>query len=86
MGLFDKDETSPKSGDNKPTEQSYILRLARIDEEKKALVEDIKDLYLEAESHGIDKKALRRAYSLSKIEKDERQKLGEMAFRLKLFE
>lgn len=44
--------------------RQYSERIARLNEEKKGLSDDIRDVYLEAHSQGIDKKALREVVRL----------------------
>lgn len=49
-----------------------IERIERLEEEKKAFSDDIKDVYTEAKSAGFDTKAMKRVISLRKKEKAER--------------
>lgn len=49
-----------------------IERIERLEEEKKAFSDDIKDVYIEAKSAGFDTKAMKRVISLRKKEKAER--------------
>lgn len=48
--------------------RSIIERIERLEEEKKALASDIKDIFAEAKSAGFDIKALRTLISLRKKE------------------
>ena len=52
-----------------------IERIERLEEEKKAISEDIKDVYSEAASTGYDKKILRQVIKLRKMRADERQEM-----------
>ena len=52
-----------------------IERIERLEEEKKGISEDIKDVYSEAGSVGYDKKILRQVIKLRKMRKDERQEM-----------
>ena len=52
-----------------------IERIERLEEEKKAISEDIKDVYSEATSTGYDKKILRQVIKLRKMRADERQEM-----------
>jgi uncharacterized protein (UPF0335 family) len=52
--------------------RSIIERVERLEEEKKALSADIKDIFSEAKAVGFDVKALRRIISLRKKDKNER--------------
>jgi uncharacterized protein (UPF0335 family) len=40
--------------------KSYIERIERLTEEKRAIAEDIKEIYVEAKSNGFDTKTIRR--------------------------
>jgi uncharacterized protein (UPF0335 family) len=46
--------------------KSFIERIERLEEEKKALAEDIKDVYAEAKGTGFDTKIIRKVISLRK--------------------
>lgn len=52
-----------------------IERIERLEEEKKAISDDIKDVYSEAGSTGYDKKILRQVIKLRKMRADERQEM-----------
>lgn len=51
----------------------FIERLERLGEEKKALGDDIRDVYAEAKATGFDAKAMRRVMRLRKLEPHQRQ-------------
>ena len=53
--------------------KSIIERIERLEEEKKALSEDIRDVYGEAKANGFDAKILRKVVALRKQELSERQ-------------
>lgn len=53
--------------------KSFVERIERLEEEKKALTDDIKDVYGEAKANGFDTAILRRVVSLRKQDADERQ-------------
>lgn len=53
--------------------KSIIERIERLETEKKAIADDIKDVYAEAKANGFDAKTLRKVVSLRKIETSERQ-------------
>ncbi|PCH45563.1 MAG: DUF2312 domain-containing protein [Hyphomicrobiales bacterium] len=53
--------------------RTIIERIERLEEEKKAIADDIKDVYAEAKANGFDAKILRKVVSLRKIEATERQ-------------
>jgi uncharacterized protein (UPF0335 family) len=52
--------------------KAYVERIEHLEEEKKAIADDIKDVYAEAKGNGYDVKALRKIISLRKQDKDER--------------
>lgn len=52
--------------------KSIIERIERLEEEKKALGDDIKDVYGEAKANGFDTKILRQVVALRKQDADER--------------
>ncbi len=53
--------------------KSFIERIERLEEEKKATAEDIKDVYSEAKGTGFDTKIIRKVISLRKKDAAERQ-------------
>lgn len=52
--------------------KSIIARIERLEEEKKALADDIKEVYAEAKANGYDTKVLRKVVSLRKQDRNER--------------
>ena len=52
--------------------KSIIERVERLEEDKKAISDDIKDVYSEAKGNGFDVKALRRIVALRKQDPDKR--------------
>ena len=53
--------------------KSVIERIERLEEEKKAIADDIRDVYAEAKANGFDTKILRQVVSLRKKDLTERQ-------------
>ena len=53
--------------------KSFIERIERLEEEKAALMADIKEVYAEAKGNGFDTKILRKIVSLRKMEENDRQ-------------
>lgn len=51
----------------------FIERIERLEEEKKGIQDDIKDVYLESKSQGYDPKTMRQVVRLRKMEKAARQ-------------
>ncbi|EHK78046.1 hypothetical protein SM0020_10220 [Sinorhizobium meliloti CCNWSX0020] len=52
--------------------RAFIERIERLEEEKKSIADDIKDVYGEAKSMGFDTKILRKVISIRKQDADER--------------
>ena len=53
--------------------RSLVERIERLEEEKKALADDIKDIYTEAKSAGYDPKALRQVIRERRMNAADRQ-------------
>jgi len=53
--------------------KAFIERVERLEEEKKAIADDIRDVYAEAKGSGFDVKALRAIVRLRKQDPDERK-------------
>ena len=53
--------------------KAFVERVERLEEEKRALSDDIRDVYAEAKGNGFDVKALRTIVRLRKMEMSERQ-------------
>ena len=53
--------------------KAIVERVERLEEEKKAIADDIRDVYAEAKGNGFDVKALRSIVSLRKQDTDERR-------------
>jgi uncharacterized protein (UPF0335 family) len=53
--------------------KAYVERIERLEEEKKATSDDIRDVYAEAKGTGYDVKALRTIVGLRKQDTDERR-------------
>ena len=52
--------------------KAFIERIEKLEEEKRAIADDIKDVYAEAKGNGYDTKALRKIIRLRKQDKNER--------------
>lgn len=50
-----------------------VAKIERLEEEKKEIAEQIKEVYGEAKAMGYDTKALRKVVSLRKIDRKERE-------------
>ena len=53
--------------------RAFVERLEKLDEEKRAIADDIKEVYAEAKGTGFDVKALRRIISMRRQDKDKRR-------------
>ena len=53
--------------------RSIVERIERLEEEKKAIADDIRDVFAEAKANGFDVKTLRTVVRMRKIEAAERQ-------------
>lgn len=53
--------------------KAIVERIERLEEEKKTIADDIRDVYAEAKGNGFDVKALRTVVRLRKQDKNERQ-------------
>jgi uncharacterized protein (UPF0335 family) len=62
-----------KSGFAKEHLRSFVERIERLEEEKKALADDIKEVYSEAKGTGFDTKVMRQVLRLRKMESADRQ-------------
>ncbi len=53
--------------------RTIVERIERLEEEKKAIADDIKDVFAEAKANGFDVKTLRTVVRMRKIEATERE-------------
>ncbi|MCB1782928.1 MAG: DUF2312 domain-containing protein [Alphaproteobacteria bacterium] len=58
--------------------KSFIERIERLEEEKAALMEDIKEVYAEAKGVGFDTKTMRKIISLRKMDVEKRREADEL--------
>ena len=56
-----------KSGFAKEHLRSFVERIERLEEEKKALADDIREVYSEAKGTGFDTKVMRQVVRLRKM-------------------
>jgi uncharacterized protein (UPF0335 family) len=66
------------NGDADDRLRLLIERIERLEEEKKAIGDDIKDVYLEARSVGYDAKIMRQIVRLRKMKPDDRREMEEI--------
>jgi len=53
--------------------KAFVERVERLEEEKKAIADDIRDVYAEAKANGFDVKALRAVVRMRKQDVNERK-------------
>ncbi|BDA83503.1 UPF0335 protein [Aureimonas sp. SA4125] len=68
-------EAQPAADTNVAADElrAFIERIERLEEEKKTISDDVKDVYGEAKSRGYDTKVLRKIVSIRKQDQNERQ-------------
>ena len=67
-----KEDEAPATRFAKDQLKAIIERIERLEEEKKAISDDIKDVYAEAKGNGYDVKALRTIIRMRKEDPNER--------------
>jgi uncharacterized protein (UPF0335 family) len=68
-----KQEDEPSTSFAKDHLKAFVERVERLEEEKKTISDDIRDVYAEAKATGFDVKALRTIVKLRKQDIDERK-------------
>lgn len=63
------------NGDAQGRLKTIIERIERLEEDKAAVSEDLKEVYLEAKGEGFDTKVLRKAVALRKMDRAARQEM-----------
>ena len=58
--------------------KSFIERIERLEEDKKAIADDIKDVYAEAKGTGFDVKVIRKIVQIRKQDADKRREEDEI--------
>ena len=74
----DEDDTREVGGVAGKRLKAFIDRIERLEEEKAALADDIKDVYAEAKGTGFDVKTLRQIVRLRKVEIEKRREADEL--------
>ena len=67
------DESDAIGGVARDHLKAFVSRIERLEEDKKAVMDDMKEVYAEAKSMGFDTKILRQVIRLRKIDRNERQ-------------
>ena len=68
-----KEEEQPAHRFAKDQLKAFVERVERLEEEKKTIADDIRDVYAEAKGNGFDIKALRTIVRMRKEDADERR-------------
>lgn len=70
----------PEASGNFSADQlkSFIKRIEKLEEDKAAVANDIKDVYAEAKGTGFDPKIMRKVISLRKMEDQQRIEMNEL--------
>lgn len=58
--------------------KSFVERIERLEEDKQAISDDIKDVYAEAKANGFDVKILRQVIKIRKQDRNERLEMEAM--------
>lgn len=58
--------------------RAIVERIERLEEDKKAISDDIKEIYAEAKGNGFDTKVLRQVVRLRKQDSNERKEMEEL--------
>ena len=69
----EKQDDAPAHRFAKDHLKAFVERVERLEEEKKTISHDIRDVFLEAKAQGFDVKALRAIVKLRKQDVDERK-------------
>ncbi|MFA5592639.1 MAG: DUF2312 domain-containing protein [Micavibrio sp.] len=74
----DNDNTQDTGGVSGQRLKAFIERIERLEEEKAALAEDIKDIFAESKAVGFDTKTMRKVIRLRKMDREKRQEEEEL--------
>lgn len=67
------DKEQPATRFAKDHLKAFVERIERLEEEKKTIADDIREVYAEAKANGFDVKALRTVVRMRKEDADERK-------------
>ena len=73
-----QDQEASASGVSGERLRSFIQRIEKLEEDKKAIGEDLKEVYAEAKGVGFDTKIIRQIVRLRKIEVEKRREADEL--------
>lgn len=71
--MAEADQTNDVAGVAGKRLKSFLDRVERLEEEKKGLADDIKDIFAEAKGVGFDVKTMRKLLKLRKMEIEKRR-------------
>lgn len=71
-------ETQETGGVSGQRLKAFIERIERLEEEKAALAEDIKDIFAESKAVGFDTKTMRKVIRLRKMDREKRNEEEEL--------
>jgi len=75
---FPATETKDVDGVSGQRLRAFIERIERLEEEKSAIADDIKDVYGEAKATGFDPKIMRTVIRLRKMDGQKREELEQL--------
>lgn len=58
--------------------KSIVERIERLEAEKQAIADDVKEVYAEAKGNGFDPKILKKVIALRKLDPEERERMNLM--------
>ncbi|MFN3891557.1 MAG: DUF2312 domain-containing protein [Beijerinckiaceae bacterium] len=58
--------------------RAFIERIEKLEEEKRAIADDIKDVYAEAKGNGFDAKIIRKIVSMRRMDREKRREEEEI--------
>jgi uncharacterized protein (UPF0335 family) len=58
--------------------RAFIERIEKLEEEKRAIADDVKDVYAEAKGNGFDAKIIRKIVSMRRMDRQKRIEEEEM--------
>ena len=67
------DQSDAVGGAAREQIKAFVARIERLEEDKAAVMADMKEVYAEAKSMGFDTKILRKVVALRKVDRRERQ-------------
>ncbi len=69
---------APKTDSTAERLKSFVERIERLEEEKKGIADDIKDVFVELKGAGFDPVIVRQVLKLRKMEANDRQEQEEL--------